>query len=124
MTSALTGYRVLETLHASPRSLVERVVRLADGETVVIKRAAEPCVASEALRRAQQEYDLLRAVRGDGVVAVHRVGRAHGRVVLELEAFGESLNAVLARSRLDLATALDVAIDVARSLDRIHAAGI
>jgi histidine kinase len=124
MTSELCGYRVVEQLYSSQRSVVERAIRLRDGAAVVVKRSARSVVSAEALRRAQHEHDLITALRGDGVVACHELVRDGAAVALVLADAGEALSTVLARRRLSLAEAVAAGRDIARILAHVHAAGV
>ncbi|HMG53906.1 MAG TPA: serine/threonine-protein kinase PknK, partial [Kofleriaceae bacterium] len=91
---------------------------------MILKQPAADLVAAEILGRVQHEYDLLRAVRGPGVIEVLDIVRHGSRAALVLEDFGASLAGCLAARRFALAEALDVAIAIARSLAHIHAAGL
>src|SRR6185295_14093930 len=96
MAHPFPGFLVVEQLYASSRSKVERALRRADNAAVVIKQSTAEVVAPEAMRRAQHEYDLLCAARGDGVIGVHALVRDGSRVALILESFGEALARVIA----------------------------
>ena len=97
---------------------------VADGQTVVLKQAANDLVAVEAARRVQHEYGLLRLLRGDGVIGVREIIRDGSHVALIIENFGEALATWIAGRRFSLGEALDVGIELARILARIHAAGV
>ncbi|HEY6175307.1 MAG TPA: AAA family ATPase, partial [Kofleriaceae bacterium] len=122
MPHAFPGFHVVERLYTSARSVVDRAVRLADGAVVVVKQASADIVAAEALQRAQHEFDLLSALRGPGVVAAHAIVRDGSRVALILENGGDALAG--AAAGLSVLDALDIAIQLAHSLARMHAAGI
>ena len=124
MAHAFPGYRVVRQLHASGRSTVERAVCAADGQTVVVKQAAGEFVVVEAARRIQHEYDLLRLLRGDGVVGVHEIIRDGSHIALVIESFGEALATSIAERRFSLGDALHLGILLARTVARIHAAGV
>src|SRR5690242_19406254 len=102
MAHAFPGFLVVEHLYASSRVTVERAVRRADNAAVVIKQSSAEIVAPEAMRRAQHEYDLLCAARGDGVIGVHAMVRDGSHVAVILEAFGDGLARTLAARRLAL----------------------
>jgi len=103
--------------------VVERAVG-ADGETVVIKQPAGEFVVVEAVRRVQYEHDLLCLLRGDGVVDTRGIARDGGHIALITESFGSALSTSIADRRFSLGDALDVAIALARTLGRVHAAGV
>src|SRR5688572_20443790 len=85
MAHSFPGYRVIQQLYASARSVVVRAVCAADGQTVVIKQSSGELVAAEAARRVQHEYDLLCALRGVGIIEVREVIRDSSHVALVLE---------------------------------------
>src|SRR6185436_16354059 len=106
------------------RSTVDRVVRLRDGRTVILKQPVADLVAAEVLGRVQHEYELLVAVRGPGVIEALELLRDGARAALVIEDFGVELAAYLAEHAFSLREALDVAIAIAHALARIHAAGV
>jgi signal transduction histidine kinase len=123
MAHVFPGFQVVERLYASSRTTIERAVRLSDNALVVVKQSSSDVVAAEALRRAQHEHDVLRALRdAPGVIDVHAVVRDGSHVALILESCGAVIAAV--RRRLSTSDVLDVGIQLARSLAYIHAAGI
>ena len=124
MTHCFPGFRVIERIHASPRSTVSRAIRLADSATVVVKQASTDVVAAEPLRRVQHEYDILSSLRGAGVVEVQEILRDGRHAALVIEDLGASLAVWLAERRLSLAEVLDIGVAVVRGLVRIHAAGV
>ncbi|HET7499723.1 MAG TPA: AAA family ATPase [Kofleriaceae bacterium] len=124
MAHAFPGFRVVEQVYASGRSVVERAVRLADTALVVVKQASGDVVTAEAVRRAQHEYELLTALRGAGVVDVHALVRDGSHVALILESCGDVLATAIADHRLSVRDVLDAGIQIARSMARMHAAGI
>jgi predicted ATPase/signal transduction histidine kinase len=124
MASAFVGYERLENIYSSTRSVIDRARREVDGRRVVIKQAAPSVVAAEASRRVRHEVELLRALRGKGVVEVFDVMKDGGRAAIVLEEFGEALAAPIAARRFPLDEALAVAHQLALVLSRVHAAGI
>ena len=115
---------MVQRLHASSRSIVDRATRIGDGTRVVVKQPAGDAVAAEALGRLQHEHDLLDEVRGPGVIAVLELVRDGSHAALVLEDFGTALAHWIADHRLSIAEALDVGIAIAGDLARIHAAGV
>src|SRR6185503_7311640 len=124
MPHEFPGFQVIERLYTSARSVVERAIRTADHAQVVVKQAAEGVITAEALRRAQHEHDLLSALRGAGIVDVHELLRDGGHVALVTEDCRDVLATAIAARRIPLGEALDAAIQLARSVARIHAAGV
>jgi histidine kinase len=124
MAHAFPGFRGIERLYSSGRSAVDRVVRVCDGRTVILKHPADGVVAADVLGRVQYEYDLLRTVRGPGVIEAFEIVRDGSCAALVLEDFGAELAICLTERRFPLVEALDVAIAITRSLARVHAAGV
>ena len=124
MPHSFPGYRVLQRLYASPRSIVERAIRVLDGRAVVIKQPQDEVVTADAARRIQHECEILRVLRGDGIIDVVEIARDGSHLALVLESFGESLLTEMVAHRFSLGDALDVASEVARILTRVHAAGV
>ncbi|MEO8701049.1 MAG: AAA family ATPase, partial [Kofleriaceae bacterium] len=107
----------MEHLYQCQGSVVDRAVRIADGLEVVLKQPLEPSL------HTQREYEVLEAVRGEGVVEVIELVQTGDQVALVVESFGEPFAQSLARGRLALAEALAIASAVTRALARVHAAG-
>ena len=124
MAHSFPGYRATQQLYASPRSIIERAECAADGATVVIKQADDGVVVVEAARRIQHECDLLRSLRGDGVIGVREILRDGSHIALVLESFGEPLATAIAGRALAFDEALALAVTLARITARVHAAGV
>jgi len=118
------GFRATERLHTSSRSTVDRVVRLVDGATVIMKQPADDVVLAEAQRRLEHEFDLLCTLRGTGVVEAFAIVRDGNHAALIIEDLGDVLQHRVGERRLPLAEVLDIGIELARSLARIHAIGV
>jgi tRNA A-37 threonylcarbamoyl transferase component Bud32 len=76
-----TQYEIVETLIAYDRFLIQRAVRRADGQRVLLKLIADECPSPRDRRRLEFEYRIIRKVDGPGVV------RALALEVSEAEAF-------------------------------------
>ncbi len=124
MAHAFPGYRRVQALCASPRSVIEQAIRISDGRLVVIKQAQHDAVAADAARRIHHEHAVLHSLRGDGIVEIVEMVRDGSRVALVLESFGEGLAGWLTTHRCSFAEALDLGIALARVLVRVHAAGV
>jgi serine/threonine protein kinase len=124
MAHAFPGFHGIERLYSSGRSAVDRVTRVCDARTVILKHPADGVMAADVLGRVQYEYDLLRAVSGPGVIEAFEIVRDGSSAALVLEDFGAELASCLAERRFPLAEALDVAIAITRSLAHVHAAGV
>src|SRR5262245_36091324 len=80
---------------------------------------------SESAQRFRQEARAASALNQANIIVIHDIGEAAGRHYIAMEYVeGETLRARLARARLQLAEALDIAAQVAAALAAAHAAGI
>src|SRR5206468_331886 len=79
----------------------------------------------ERVRRFQQEARAASALNHPNIITIHEIGQVEGRHFIAIEFIdGETLHALLSRSRLSLGATLDVAIQVASALVAAHKAGI
>jgi tetratricopeptide (TPR) repeat protein len=93
--------------------------------TVALKLLPDASGNEEKRQRFLREARSAAAVSHPNVAVVHQVGEADGRVYIAMELVeGENLRARLARGRLDLATAKDLAGQIARGLSAAHDNGI
>lgn len=126
-TTRLHGYAIAATLYASPRTIVYRGVREADGRSVALKTLNNDHPSSQELASIRREYDLLQRLSDDGIVAVYDLIKHQYGLAMVLEEFGGmSLDRIMAsgQGRLDLSAWLDLAIRITEVLGRIHQQGI
>ena len=120
------GYQLLEELHSSSRTIVHRARRKSDGQSVIIKRAAENLPRLFAILR--HEYAILRDFRFDGVVASLGLELARGGLGLVREDVGGVSLARVSRTtteaRIEPREFLQTALELAEALAAVHAAGI
>jgi histidine kinase len=125
MSLELSGFLLLEQLHASHRSVVHRARRRSDGQPVILKLNGPEVTPEQAAARYEHERGLLQRVRSWLVIQAHEVVREGAVVALVLEDFGgEALAATLLRGPLALREGLQIALDVSRAVREVHAAGI
>ncbi len=121
----LPGFTVREEVQRGSGHVIYRATRERDQRHVLLKVVSGDTATrhdAEALRR---EYEVLREVDAPGVPAVLDLVAQGDRVALVLEdAGGNNLKALLAGSRLDLATALEIGISLTATLDGVHRRGI
>jgi serine/threonine protein kinase len=83
--------------------------------------AADP----DRLARFEREAKLLASLNHPNIAAVYGLNDAGGLRILAMELVpGEDLSKRLARGRLDVEEALDVARQIAAALDAAHASGV
>jgi|GEM_PF-1201689 len=120
-----TGFEQLEPLHEGGQAVVFRARRVSDGERVVLKMLRGPYPPPEARARFRREYELTKAVAGDGVIQVHSWAIENGIPLIVLEDFGaDSLDHVYANERPSLQRAVELGLDILAGLVRVHDAGV
>ncbi len=121
----LPDFQLQEQIYESANSLVFRALRIGDNEPVVLKILKESCSAPEEPFRYGQEYEILAGFDLPGVVRTLGIERDGDRIVIALEDFGGiSLKDYLASGPLEADEFLPLAVSVADTLGRIHAADI
>jgi predicted ATPase/class 3 adenylate cyclase len=120
----LHGYQISDRLHAGQRCIY-RGRRESDDRPVIIKTLAGDYPTRQAVAEQRREHEILRRLESvDGVIRVVAL-ESYGddNLAIVMEAFGEPLSEVLAREgnrALAPRQFLDVAIQVAEALGRIH----
>jgi len=96
------------------------------GRQVAVKFLAPKFAENpDARARFDREARAMAAVSHPNVVTIHQVGETEGRPYLMMEYVeGESLREVLEREALPLVQALDIAMQLASGLARVHERGI
>jgi predicted ATPase/serine phosphatase RsbU (regulator of sigma subunit)/tRNA A-37 threonylcarbamoyl transferase component Bud32 len=123
--SIMTGFAITEKISEGSKSIVYRGVRESDGMPVVLKifRQVYPSLADIA--RFKKEYDLIREVEIDGVIATHGLVEDKDRIALVLEDFqGISLREVMRSQKISLEEFLQIAIRIADTLGYLHSRNI
>jgi serine/threonine protein kinase len=114
------GYTLRKCLHTSAVSDVYAAVRESDGRMVVLKRYVKDTTA-EGGSRAQREHDALRQVAGPGIpAALELIGGADTAVLVLERAPGLSLGSWVEDGLPPPEAFLDVAIQLADLLARVH----
>ncbi len=121
----MSRYVLGEHLHDGAVFSLDRARDAVDGVAVVLKRlTAERSEPSERAR-LRREYELLRRLDLPGVVQVRSLEEDAGELRLVLtDIGGESLDVRLARGPLPLAEFLDLALQLAAIVDRVHRCGV
>ncbi|MFO7561969.1 MAG: AAA family ATPase [Enhygromyxa sp.] len=123
-TIAALGYVLLETLHRSERVLVARARRREDGALRVLKSAIPGGIGGAASWRIRHEYRMLARFDDEGVVRAHALHETALGPVLELDSLaGVDLSSQTGRP-MSLDRLLPIALSLARTLARIHDAGV
>lgn len=84
-----------------------------------------PTADTEAISRLEQEARIIAALDHPGIVTLHALEEAGGRLFLVMEKIrGRTLAEILAHGGCQLAQALDLGIQLAEALEVSHAAGV
>ena len=130
----IPGYQVLSQIYESANSQVYRGIRETDHRSVIIKILKQDFPTVAELTRYKQEYEIIRNLNLDGVIKAYGLETYQRTLALILEDFGGgSLKTWMrdwaladreANRQLTLLEFLNIAIDLAESLEHIHAANI
>ncbi len=122
---SVPGFQMGDRIYESPGGLVCRAVRELDGAPVIIKATAADRVEPEQTQKLRREYELLRAVRSEGVIAVHSLEESsHGPALVMEDIRGRSLDMYCRTDPLTLTVFNDLAVLIARAVADIHAVDI
>jgi len=121
----LPGIKVLAQIYESANSLVYRGIREQDNQPLILKVLKEEYPTPAELVRYQQEYEITRSFELGGVVKAHELRKHNNTLVMLLEDFGgESLERLLEKRQFTLLEFLQIAIQSAETLGRIHQSNI
>jgi serine/threonine-protein kinase len=126
VNAVIAGCRVLRQLGAGGMGEVYLAEDLALERRVAFKFLAPHHAASaEARARFEREARAMAAISHPNVVTIHQVGEAEGRPYLLMEYVeGRSLKELLKEEALNVEHALDLALQLASGLARVHERGI
>ncbi|MBC7499832.1 MAG: diguanylate cyclase [Herminiimonas sp.] len=117
----LSGYSIAGLLYESRQSRIYRGRRLADDVPVIFKVMNEDFPSPEKRARFQQEYDLMRKLHADGILAAYSMECHHKMQVMIVEDFGgTSLNNLNLNAALPLAEWLQLAVHITAGLAQLH----
>ena len=123
--NTLTGYQIIAKIYESNNSLVYRAIRDRDHHPLILKILKADYPTPEELTRYKQEYEITRSLNQAGVLKAYGLQRYQNTLVMLLEDFGgDSLNYLLKERQFTQEEFLTIAIKIAESLGRIHAANI
>ncbi|MEG4352573.1 AAA family ATPase, partial [Microcoleus sp. LAD1_D3] len=121
----LPGIKVLAQIYESANSLVYRGIREQDNQPLILKVLKEDYPTPAELVRYQQEYEITRSFELGGVVKAYELRKHNNTLVMLLEDFGgESLERLLEKRQFTLLEFLQIAIQIAETLGRIHQSNI
>ncbi|MCP3167833.1 AAA family ATPase [Myxococcus qinghaiensis] len=119
----LGGSASLDLIHRGRRHRVYR--SRPDDRGIIVKMTAAEIPAADAIASLQHEYELLRAVDLPGVVKVLELARTRDGLALVVEDAGEQdLAERIKATPLSIGEFLEIALQVAEALVRLHEARI
>jgi serine/threonine-protein kinase len=125
MPERVAHFRVLGPLGRGGMGVVYRAHDETLRRDVALKLLPEAEEIGERRQRFLREARAAAAIAHANVAGVHQVGESDGRVYIAMELIeGKSLRKTLDEGRLDVATALDIASQIARGLGAAHARGL
>jgi len=124
--AAVDGYRIGPLLHAGAHCLVFRGIASATSRSVVVKISRDPYPSERDLAAQRRAYDIAREIRCDAVVAHLALAEAGYGQALITEDFDAVSLAQYHREhpRLAQREVLVIGIALARSLAKLHRAGV
>jgi YD repeat-containing protein len=121
----IAHFRILARLGQGGMGVVYRAEDETLRRTVALKLLPEASGDEETKQRFLREARSAAAITHPNVAVVYQIGEANNRIYIAMELVeGESLRARLDRGRLDLATARELAAQIARGLSAAHEKGI
>ncbi len=98
-----------------------RGVRDSDNLPVILKIIREANPSLSDIARFKKEYELIKALRIDGVIKTYGLVEEKDRIAMVLEDFnGVSIKEIIKKRRFDIEEFLEVAVTVAETLGYIH----
>ena len=122
---SMSGHKAIQKIYESDHSLVYRTERETDHFPVILKILRDDYKSTEEYARYYNEYEIISSLDIDGVIKVYGLEMDHNSLVLQSEDIGgESLNRIIEHRTLDVPEFLDLAIKLADTLGKNHAAGV
>jgi len=128
--SNVNGYRLSTQIYESENSLIYQGVRQQDHLPVILKLLKHDYPTPTTLTRYKQEYDIIRSLNLSGIIQAYALEDYQSNLILVLEDFGGiSLKQWLIQNqteqqKMSLSVFLPIAIQIAETLGRIHAANV
>jgi predicted ATPase len=122
-----SDYQIRDRIYESVNSLVYRAILQPNNRPVILKILKENYPTPAELTRYKQEYEVTRALNGNGTIVAYDLQRYENSLVIFLEDFGgESLKLLMRDCQFTIAEFLTIAIKTttARELQPALAAGL
>ncbi|HRD70472.1 MAG TPA: EAL domain-containing protein [Legionella sp.] len=119
--NAIKGYRILELLYQSPKTVLYRGVRLCDNLPVILKCPSSEHPSLKILGDLQHEYFLLNQLNIPGIIKPYALIQQGHLTVLVLEDIkGQTLNSFLQEQPLELDAFFTIALQLVEALVELH----
>ena len=125
MTTRLSNYDVLETLHQSDRTTIYRARDSEEdddgGATVILKVWSQRSPSATGREDIGREYEIASHLKGDGFVPIRRMDTSRdGPFLVQDDVGGASLDRVLKKRRFEISEFLALAIAIAETVGQMH----
>ena len=117
----IPGYTLLEKLQKSEKTLVYRALRQKDNLSVILKILASEYNSERDLERLQREFEIIQLMDIDEVVHTFGIEKFEHTAMLVLkDVGGQSLKSVIANQKISLELFLEMGIEMAHAIGKIH----
>ncbi|MEW5957757.1 MAG: ATP-binding sensor histidine kinase [Chloroflexota bacterium] len=117
----LPGYHIIEVIHAEAKTIVYRGRRIRDEQPVILKLPKAEYPSLPEMARLRREYELIKDLALAGIISPYGLEEYDHGLALILEDFGGlPLHRTLIFGRLELATFLNLAVQLADILGQLH----
>ncbi|MGD8294184.1 MAG: AAA family ATPase, partial [Desulfobacterales bacterium] len=118
------GFQIEDKIYESVRSVIYRAKKKDNDRPVILKTLKETYPDPQEILRYRQEYETLHNLSVSGIPRPIGLERAGNRLVLVTEDIGgQDIKALLKTRTFTLRQLLKIAVETARILGKIHAAG-
>ncbi|WP_036487461.1 AAA family ATPase [Myxosarcina sp. GI1] len=123
--NAIADYQIIAKIYESVNSLVYRAVSNSNAQPVILKVLKEDFPTPSELTRYKQEYQITHSLEIEGAIAAYDLLPYESTLAMVLEDFGGvSLDILLRSQKFTLSEFLNLAIEIADILSKIHAVNV
>lgn len=124
--TTISGYSILETIHAASKSLVYRARTEGNGQPVILKLLNKSHPNYDEITKFRREYQITLSLRDlNGTIGLYDFREHQNTLIMVLEDFGGcSLDRIITATALGLREFLNVSIMIAGALAEIHDAKV